>query len=561
MTNRKPRNRFTRNRNTSNNSNNKDGNMNLNIGFVPSISVGNERSAHASDADYHKFEKIIKERVAAIRGPLFRADVRNDVLWDLFINKISIRYRQHYTCNCCKNFITTYGAILVENEYGQLVSPLWSTRGIPKTFKNSVAALSKYVNEARVGGSFFTSAKYWGSPSSGGWSHLSGIYAEPFKETTLLDTQKQAATDEEYKMLERAIREISVRDVEHALAFLKSNRIHNGHLALGHCEWFLGLLKKEVNDDRALWPEVAKAPTGWCHVKTSILGSLIADIHAGYTETQIRNKWLERTEGTNYRRPKAEPKLGAIERANKLVQKLGIKSSFDRSFANLGDVKVKLWVPKYEKVVKNAAYGIFGDLFNPVELRQGFPPTGVSSVPEKITWSRFRAEVMPKANTIEYKTEINAPFYGLVTATNYFSKNILKWDNPVSWFFYNGGSHPSVWRLPSPGNWVPVTAIFLAPPWWQNETAIVQGIAKTAMFALAGAKTTDKVPLSIFPQILRDEFHEIRSVVEAYSNTYEVKDGWVVNANGVAFQDNGLQSHPLTLRVDGGRIYIIDRWY
>ena len=31
-------------------------------------------------------------------------------LWDLFINNIDEAYRQHYTCNCCRQFITRFGS-------------------------------------------------------------------------------------------------------------------------------------------------------------------------------------------------------------------------------------------------------------------------------------------------------------------------------------------------------------------------------------------------------------------------------------------------------------------
>lgn len=63
-----------------------------------------------SDPSYSEFERLIANRVASLRGPLFTTNA--DGLFDAYLSGIPEERRQHYNCQCCKRFITNYGGLV-----------------------------------------------------------------------------------------------------------------------------------------------------------------------------------------------------------------------------------------------------------------------------------------------------------------------------------------------------------------------------------------------------------------------------------------------------------------
>ena len=68
-----------------------------------------------------------------------------------------------------------------------------------------------------------------------------------------------------------------------------------------------------------IWAAVASAPAGWCHVKSSIVGSLLDDIKSGMSFVTIQNRWEMKLDPTRYLRPQAAPDAGNIQQAEKVV--------------------------------------------------------------------------------------------------------------------------------------------------------------------------------------------------------------------------------------------------
>lgn len=72
---------------------------------------------------------------------------------------------------------------------------------------------------------------------------------------------------------------------------------------------------------------------------------------------------------------------------------------------------------------------------------------------------------------------------------------------------------------------------------------------------------SESIGLGLFPEILKSEFHGIRSVIEAHSRSGSPEGAEAGNANGILFSEKG--SPPINLRVtsgDGVARYKIDRW-
>lgn len=152
----------------------------------------------------------------------------------------------------------------------------------------------------------------------------------------------------------------------------------------------------------------------------------------------------------------------------------------------------------------------------------------------------------------------------LTTAVHADAPPILQWDsiehrNPVCWYFHAYATPSRTWGL-QPHTWHSVTGIIRKPCEWGDQKPI-EHFSQGIMFLLAGAKDSrEGSSLALFPETLRSEYREIRSVIEAYS-----KQGRLVVPEG---------EHACTLGFGKGdwcvrlcvtarglqTIYTIDRW-
>ncbi len=159
-------------------------------------------------------------------------------------------------------------------------------------------------------------------------------------------------------------------------------------------------------------------------------------------------------------------------------------------------------------------------------------------------------------------------FFGLVTAADMDAPPILQWDgldgprNPVSCYFYNGGSLAINWNLPA-GRYASLVSVSYKPPHWYDAKLFAhqeQGV----MLAIEGCRDVRHTAGGgLFPETLRTEFREARSAIEAHSNAATIAgkdDG--DQANGLCFAP-GKDGWNCNLRVttNGAESeFILDRW-
>lgn len=505
-------------------------------------------AAESSDG-YPEFENAIANRIKAHSGPLFTTDATPEALWDAYLKNLSPGRRQHYNCHECRRFIGAFGGLVSINANGDRKSLLWDLGPVPSAFAKSVRALKKLVASSKMTGVFLAAKKAAGTAKTGSWTHFHGQFRDVFSSLTKTADQAMAEKREEHKMLCAALADYSKSTVEAALRVLKADALTRSEKALGMAEWFAKL--QDANSGQ-LWLAVATAPVGYCHVRSSMIGTLLDDIKAGFDFNTISKRWSEKMNPLQYQRPTAAPKVGNILQAEKLVDQMGIRKSLERRYATLDDVESKLWEPRTVRPSRALAGGVFSDLLPKASL------PNLTLPPKNITWEKFARDVLPDARNIEVRLPTRGSYYGLVTAVHADAPNILQWDNPVSWYVYTNGSSPYQWGLT--GVWGKVTAVFLPPHQWTNPGKI-KNHAREAFFALEGARdgSSSVVGLCLFPEILKSELHPIRSVIEAYSGRGTIQ-GFGGNANGIVVSDNnGNGKGALTVRVDGN-VYNIDRW-
>ena len=125
-------------------------------------------------------------------------------------------------------------------------------------------------------------------------------------------------------------------------------------------------------------------------------------------------------------------------------------------------------------------------------------------------------------------------------------------------YFWIGGSSASQFGLRG-GAFVEIEALALKPSMW-NGGHEHQGAG--LMFVLAGARESRAPSACLFPEIMKAEFHGIRSVIEAYSRSASIEGIEQPHAAGVMLT-KGDNSWNATVRVwASGRSldYRLDRW-
>lgn len=521
------------------------------------------------DDDYAMFELMVAGAIHSNKEPVFTTDAAN--LFSIYIEGLVDSYRQHYRCNTCERFVERYGGLVTIDERGITKPLLWSTP-VPHFFSESVFEMCDAVKRAKVTGVFIDRKEVWGVPKTGEWSHLSGkpsvkVATSPLK----TDGQVMAEKADDFKILKRGLSEYPVEVVRQAVRVLEADALDRGEKALEQAKWLLelhnrlGAVRGQARDN-IVWRAVATAPAGWCHVRSTMINTLLDDIHSGLSFEEISRRWAQKMHPLQYQRPTAPPSDALISQANEVMDRLRASSSLRRRYARLEEVAA-YWRPSPVKPWNEGGgrdvfkIGTFDHLRGKSEQQKmlALPPV-------TMTWAVFEKDVLSRACELSLRVPYQGPFFGLVTAVDPNSEPILQWDtdprNPVSWFFYHNGSSASRWNLKS-GQWAKVTAVCKRPPYWFYPDKF-KGHGESAFLVLENCYNTEPTPGgAFFPENLRSEFHGIRKVIEAHSNSYTIEDAPLGTANGYSIDAGKSVPTRLMVRLADGddREYVIDRWY
>lgn len=514
-----------------------------------------------SDAEYDGFRARLAARFKALskggEEPLFTTDSPD--LWDVYLAAFPEIGRQHHNCNACRDFIRRHGGLVTIGEDGATVPVMWDPDDATPENRGAIAALARAVRSAPVNGVFFSAERGWGLPVTGMWTHMAVTHEKPFAHPLLSASQKMAEKLEDYRTVCRAMADFKGPMLDMAVSLLKSDALYRSEKVLGQAEWLKALYDarlaaKGVRASNVTWRMVAMAPAGFCHPRSSMIGTLLEDIADGMSFEAVAARFKAKMHPLQYQRPQAAPAAGAIAQAEKIVAKLGAEGAFRRRFARLDEVQM-VWSPKPDAPRKEGA-GFFAHL---QPKGEGWTVPTMQVPPQVITWEKFSRTVLPTAERMEVLAPAVGTYTALVTAVDPNAPPIFQWDrdgrrNPVSWYVYNGGSTAGSWGLTSQ-TYHKVVGISLKPSMWHGG---VDHQGTGAVFLIEGAKDSRRVSLALFPECLRSEYHGIRSVIEAHSRggKLEPVDGPV--AAGLLFPGG-----QVALRVWSGASsldYKLDRW-
>lgn len=492
---------------------------------------------------------------------LFATDASG--LFELYLDNLPPEQRQHHNCHACRQFVERFGHVVTISGIGRTEPVMWGT--VPSFYQQAHAAVRDRVARADVVGVFLNSSKLWGTPVTGEWTHLHIKPAEHwlYRRTRLKNArQAMAEKREEYRMLVCGLVDFPAELVAQAVTILKEDALYRSEKCLGVAEWLAQLHakragcrgQKRVN---VTWLAVASAPAGYCHVRSSMIGTLLEDLAAGMSFNQVKQRFADKMHPLQYQRPQAAPKAGNIARAEKVVAELQSAGALDRRYARLSEVET-VWKPKRAWKPSAIQTGVFSHL-------TGAQDKNAVELPAvKMTWEKFARTVLPDAQKIDVMVPQHGNFIALCTAAKPSAPPILQWDdvkrrNPVSWYVYHGGSPASQWNLEA-GRYAEVSAISLLPPMWHNpERYRHQGGG--VVLIVKNCRDQREPGLGLFPEILRSEYREIRSTIEAHSRSKKMAGGVRASACGFDLRKGADWNCRVRVRsADKVAHYVLDRW-
>lgn len=511
---------------------------------------------------YHFDELIFKH------NHIFTTDAAN--LFDIYIEYLPEEFRQRYVCNACRHFVERYGNLAFINADGTLEPALWSETVHP-FFEDAFEAIRNTIKKSKVTGVFLTDKAVLGQSVTGKYRHMSIVvpFAKVLSKNNLCTPfEMMAEKKEDFRILNSAIEKYPMDVVAQAVTILKSEVLYRSERCLGVGKWFFNLhtelnktkdIRKQAN---MIWLAVAGAPAGFCHVNSSMIGTLLDDIAEGLDIQTVRRKFASKMDPTIYQRKQTPPSAGNIKRAEEIFEKKGLAKSLERRFARLDEIQT-IWKPVEEKLEETTG-GLFGHLL-PKEEKV----TSKVDLPEvKMTWEKFQRTVLPEAEKIEFKVSnfrLSDSYTALVTAEHQDAPPIIQWDNeenrnPFSHYVYGGNVPCNIWNL-SPG-WNTVTAVTLQPSMWQ-EGFDHQG--KAVIFIIEDCKDTNyrdggKMN-ALFPEIVKSELREVSATLMAYANEAPIGGYDESSACGLRLQ-HGVEWDAM-FRVTtstGTALYKLDRW-
>lgn len=473
-------------------------------------------AAHDHEADYAMLlASVHKIFEYAAGAQLFQTNAAD--LFDRYLEALPVE-RDVHTCTACRRFVDAFGGLVTIGPDGKSKPAVWDSSMAPAFYRAAIKAMEDEVGRARVIGPFYSPDVRYGTPKTGAWTHLSVTPERRvvYEHALLSAGQAMAAKREDFRAVAAALGDFTSEVLTEALRLLESESLARSERFVAPVRWLLDLhaARSGARDsrirDNILWRAIASAPDGYCHPRSSVVGSLLEDIAAGYAFADVKSRFDAKLHPLQYQRPQAAPKSGAIITAEKMVQEMGLAPSLERRMARLEEVEA-IWHPVPQKGA--AADGVFGHL----KPRRAQAPS-LSMPAVTMTWEKFVRTVLSQAVAMEAMVPAQGNFIGLTTAVHGDAPPLLRWDsegyrNPVAWYLYNGGSSARQWGLES--GWRQAPLVSLLPTMWGPSPA--PHLGEGAVIFLEDALDSRNTEGCIFPETIREELRAVRSVIEAYS--------------------------------------------
>jgi len=507
---------------------------------------------------------------------LFKTKSQN--LFDIFLNNLPVESeeeKQHFNCNACRSFVNKYCGLVTVDDNG-IINPVFlNSSGMSEYYKTAIDEMYNYVRKSIVSGVFYTNKKEWGHHITDEWSHMAITPERKFVYRSLVKTPGQYSAEklQDYLMLIAAIKKYPEDSIVEVIKVLTTNQLMRSEKFMTSASWFLGI-HKVIGDmgkretSNYLWKVVAEAPVGFCHISSSMLGTLLDGIKEGLSFSRIKESFNEKMDPTQYQRPQTPPSVGNIDQAEKIVADLGIEKSLLRKYAKADEViGASFWVstrcPDCNE--KGREDGVFSKL----RKNNVASVSKIDTPPISISWYKFAKTILPTAQEMKFIIPNSAPYCGILTCLHDDAPPIILWDsdseerNPYSWYVYPHLTDSYLWGL-APNQSAKVKSICHKPSQWQSDKftkifgdgviLILDGCCDSRWFEVGSC---------LFPEILRSELNPVRKTINAFSEKTKIIGGDGDDlACGVLYQDDVKRAMTLAVKsLDNiENKYLIDRW-
>lgn len=498
--------------------------------------------------------------------PLFTTDTQD--LYAAYLDALPPEQRQYNTCIQCSRFLNGYGGLVTIDANGFILPAMWNEANAPASYRQIIAVLARLVRKSRVTGVFLSSEAELGKSQTGKWHHMAVTQptAMIFKHPILSANQMWSEKHEDFSTVRYALDIYKLSTLKTALTLLQTDSLYRSEKVLGAAQWLYNLQEKvtaaqsQAIRNNIIWRAIATAPAGFCHPRSSMIGTLLDDITTGMSFQLVSQRFATKMNPTQYLRPQAAPSEGTIIQAEKIMAQLQAENALARRFARVDELKA-IWRPTTNKR-SSAPKGIFGHLIT----KAATLASANMNVPTvTMTWHKFSRTVLPTAERIELYTPATKRSYAaLVTAVNTAAPPIFQWDhadarNPVSWYVWVDGSVPQDFCLAA-DQFHDIAAITFKPSMWGGEDQCPNQ-SQGVIFIMAGARETKQSGVAIFPECLKAEFHGIRSVIEAYSRNATIAGMNEPHACGLLLSNGGTWETLFRVTTKGvTATYRLDRW-
>lgn len=383
------------------------------------------------------------DTMVATGGMLFITDVDKDAMWNAYLDGFADPdEKQHHNCNCCRQFIKRYGAIvvIVDNKF----MTVWDFVPTEALYINSVEVMGELVRHSKIRDRFLNDTHKLGTDSNYDldknctWEHFfvkapKAIVCPNKDRDTRLSNFRQLK-----QVFKRSLDELTIEASEVVMDLIKQGSLYRGKefermVTFFHgCQLMYKTLPEEQKDNYAWRITADMGGQSYLGIRNTAMGTLLIDLSSGADLDTAVASWERVMAPTNYKRPTALITKGMIEQAEKEIAILGIQDSLGRRFAVPEDISVDnvIFVNRDAK----KATDVFG------ELKEDLPvsPKQFSKI-EEIPIDKFISEVLPTATGIELLVENNHlnNLVSLIAPTEPSAPSLFKWNNPFSWSYVN----------------------------------------------------------------------------------------------------------------------------
>jgi hypothetical protein len=527
---------------------------------------------HDHERDYSQLRAAILAGWSA-EGPAFHTTAGKG-LFEAFLSMIpGEANRQVHNCMACRGFFRRYGGLVAIDPPGRMRSLIWRADdpAVPEFYRPAIARLAEIVEGSRLRGAFYSSEAVFGKPGDeGGWRHIHVLNPAVYRGVVSTAGQYQAKKLQDFQNVSRVIREVAVGTMNQAMALLEGGQLEGGHRYVGPLRWLqeaktaVSLAPDNRLKDLELWARVASAPDGFCHVRGSTLGGLLADVAAGEPFRTIQSRFAHKTDPRTHQRAQAAPAAGNIKRAEEIVGALGLAPALARRRASLAEVLGNAAWEKPPSERGPAAGGVFAHI-RPKGAPA--PQAQIGAPPATVTWEKFRRDVLPGAAAVEAALGYHGYYAALTAPEDPGAPPLFAWDreaerNPYSHYTYTDADclRSERWGL-QPGTWAAVAAVVPFPFMWGSRPEPHRGARH--LLVLEGCADQGTPGLGLFAVLLRSELYEVRATIEAASRSRALagKAG-EGGAAGLCFpHDRPINQRLRVTGADGvQRLYTVDRW-